>query len=105
MFYVFICCWFPYFLCILGVIFFVIFTYKQRKKTFELVITNKEDFLIKINPYLLQIGYHLESDRVNFITYKRYSTRIGITIDKNKAIITGPAYIVERIIGRYNKIV
>ena len=90
-------------LCILGIIFFIIFTYKQRRKSFKLVITNKEELLKKINPFLFQIGYHLESEKENFVTYKRYFTRIGITIDKDKAILTGPAYIVEKLIDRYNE--
>jgi len=89
-------------LCIFGVIYFSVLTYRQRRKSFGLFITNKEEFLKKINPYLFQVGYHLESDRENFITYKRGFVRIGITIDDNKAILTGPANIVERVIDSYN---
>jgi hypothetical protein len=88
-------------LAISGIIYFIVFSYKQRKKSYELVITSKEELIKKINPSLLQMGYHLESDKENIITYKRYFTRIGITIDKNKAILTGPSYLVKQVIDKY----
>jgi len=90
-------------LCIIGVIYFSVLTYRQRRKSFELTINSKEELLKKINLYLIKIGYHLESDKENLVSYKKYFTRIGITIDKDKAILTGQAYIIQRLIDKYNE--
>ena len=87
---------------IFGIIVFIWITYRQRKRTFEISIINKEELLKKLNPHLTKIGWHIESDRGNFVTYKKYLARIEITIDNKKAIITGTGLIVEKTLKKAN---
>ena len=90
------------FFCILGIIFFLILAYHQRKKSFELFITNKEEFLKNINLCFFKIGYHLELEKEGLIIYKKYFVRTGITFNQNKAILFGPGTAVKYLLDVYS---
>lgn len=76
---------------------------KFKGETIKLKITNKKEFLNKINTKLSQIGYHLESTTDNFFTYKpSFQTgllagRITIAITQKEAVIVGASVYVKKL--------
>ncbi len=89
------------FILIFSILFLLIIGLSFRQKTEEIFVTDKEKFLKKINLCLFQMGYNLESNRDNFITYKRSFVRVAITFNHNKAMIIGPIQIVNRLLKLY----
>ena len=92
-------------LCILGISFFVILTYMQRKRSFIVKILNKEELLIKLNPYLFKYGYTLQIDNGNIILYQKIIGKIAITIDNNQATITGQGNLIKKILKKTNLLI
>ena len=79
----------------------VMIAFPSRRKTEEIFVTDKEEFLKKINLCLFQLGYNLESNRDDFITYKRSYVRVGITFNQNIAMIIGPVPVVDKLMKLY----
>jgi len=70
--------------------------------THEMFITNKEDFLKRINICFFKLGFRLESETKDLIVYKRFFVRIGISFNQNKAIFHGSRVAIENLLDVYS---
>ena len=86
-----------------GIITGVIIGYIQGKTSIKILIKNKEKFMNKIDPILFDLGYTLESNKSNSISYKYMFNRIAINFKGKQVTLIGTNPIIQKIIEVNNK--
>jgi hypothetical protein len=84
--------------CFMGV-YTVTYMRRFRNLTITIPFTNKEEFMKKLNIYLFQMKFKLESNKENFLVYQQgwSSRRIAVTFSEKDATIVGSKFFVEKL--------
>lgn len=75
--------------------------YRARGWTITIPFDNKEEFMKKLNMFLFQMRFKLESNKEYFFVYKMGmfsgGYRIAVTLNEKEATIVGPKLLIEKL--------